>query len=213
MFFMHNFIHTAPSSTPTSLSFIASTASSITIQWEPVPCMHRNGITTGYIIKMTEYDGKGFMYNHTNGELREAKITGLEPSTQYEIQVSAVNSAGIGPFTNTSLIANTSGMSTVLSMYIYCHTAPPTDHTDTARSQPITTAPSQPTTTTSNSSQSTTEERQPSSNVGGVVAGVIVSLLLVAGVIVGVIAGVCLWRRYIYTLGIMIQRVYGLLSM
>ena len=45
-------------------------------------------------------------------------------------------------------------------------------------------------------------------------AGVIVSLLLVAGVIVGVIAGVWLWRRYIYTLGIiniMIQLLYGLL--
>ena len=105
-------IPAAPTASLTSLSFIGSTASSITIQWEPVPCMHRNGITTGYIIKMTEYDGEEFMYSytHTNGEQREAEITGLEPSTQYEIQVAAVNSAGIGPFTNAILIANTSGI-------------------------------------------------------------------------------------------------------
>ena len=51
-----------------------------------------------------------YIYSHTNGEQRESEITGLEPSTQYEIQVAAVNSAGIGLFTNTSLIANTSGM-------------------------------------------------------------------------------------------------------
>ena len=72
--------------------------------------MHRNGIITGYIIKMTEYDGEEFMYSYTNGEQREAEITGLEPSTQYEIQVAAVNSVGIGPFTNAILIANTSGI-------------------------------------------------------------------------------------------------------
>ena len=106
----------APTSSLTSLSFIASTASSITIQWEPVPCVHRNGIITGYMIKMTEYDGEEFMYSYTNGEQREAEITGLEPSTQYEIQVAAVNSVGIGPFTNAILIANTSGnMFTVVS--------------------------------------------------------------------------------------------------
>ena len=56
---------------------------------------------------------------HTNGEQREAEIPGLEPSTQYEIQVAAVNSAGIGPFTSSSLIANTSGMFSAIYPVIY----------------------------------------------------------------------------------------------
>ena len=35
-------------------------------------------------------------------EMTTGSITGLRPLTHYDIRVAAVNSAGIGPFTNTS---------------------------------------------------------------------------------------------------------------
>ena len=74
-----------PSAAPVDLSFIASTSSSITIQWGTVPCIHHNGNITGYLIGWKKDDEIDFVYKHAklNGEQREAEIPGLEPSTQY----------------------------------------------------------------------------------------------------------------------------------
>ena len=115
-----------PSAAPANLSVVSSTSSSITIQWKAVPCEHRNGIITSYIIRLRSRDSNGSArgfredYSVVNGEPRQTEITELEPSTQYEIQVAAVNSAGIGPFTTISLIADTTGelINIVLGMHV-----------------------------------------------------------------------------------------------
>ena len=70
------------------------TSSSITVQWGPVDCIHRNGDITGYSVQYgretvsVSGDSSGGMY----------VISGLMPSTTYSIRVAAQTSFGTGPY-------------------------------------------------------------------------------------------------------------------
>ena len=87
-------IHPAPSARPTSVSVSEVTTSSITVQWVPVDCIHRNGEITGYSVRYgsetvsVSGDSSGGMY----------VISGLMPSTTYSIEVAAETSVGTGPY-------------------------------------------------------------------------------------------------------------------
>ena len=70
------------------------TSSSITVQWGPVDCIHRNGDITGYSV---QYDNKTVSVSgDSSGGM--FVISGLVPSTTYSIQVAANTSAGTGPY-------------------------------------------------------------------------------------------------------------------
>ena len=76
-------------------------SASITVTWEPVPCMYRNGVITGYVIRYRELNNDSVSVETiTRDKTSVFEITGLKPSTQYEIEVAAINSVGTGPFTN-----------------------------------------------------------------------------------------------------------------
>ena len=91
------FIFLAPTGRPTSVTNGTITSNSITVKWEEVACLDRNGEITGYTARaMTSGRIEGTAA--VNGSEMKATITGLTPSTQYIVQVAAVNSAGSGPF-------------------------------------------------------------------------------------------------------------------
>ena len=98
----------APSAAPVDLTFLSATSSSITLQWRAVPCIHQNGNITGYMIEYEEFDDESgalrMNISIVGSQMRmtTGSITGLRPLTHYDIRVAAVNSAGIGPFTNSS---------------------------------------------------------------------------------------------------------------
>ena len=75
------------------------TSFSITVQWGAVACIDRNGNITGYSVR---YGVQGSAVgNKTVGHsVAEATISGLTPSTEYTLEVAAVNSAGIGVYSN-----------------------------------------------------------------------------------------------------------------
>ena len=100
----------APSAAPADLIFLSSTSSSISIQWEAVPCVHRNGRITGYVIQYIEVGGGVFINESVSGDQKETSITGLQSSTFYDIQIAAVNSVGTGPFTSIDFSASTTGI-------------------------------------------------------------------------------------------------------
>ena len=87
---------TAPSSAPTSVS-ASSTSNSITVQWGAVDCIHRNGDITGYSVRYG-VQGSGSTQTETvsGGGATMTIISGLMVSTNYSIEVAAVNSAGTG---------------------------------------------------------------------------------------------------------------------
>ena len=60
-------------------------------------CLHRNGAITGYVVRAVR-DGREEGAARASGDDRQATVSGLTPSSQYIVQVAAVNSAGTGPY-------------------------------------------------------------------------------------------------------------------
>ena len=89
----------APSAVPTSVSVSEVTSSSITVQWEAVDCIHRNGDITGYSVRY-EVQGSGSTQtvSVSGGGATMTTISGLTSSTTYTIEVAAVNNAGTGVY-------------------------------------------------------------------------------------------------------------------
>ena len=85
-----------PSAAPTSVSVSEVTSSSITIQWGTVDCIHQNGDITSYSVQYNEV-GSEIIRSLTVSQ-DEVTITGLSSSTNYSIEVAAVNTAGTGVF-------------------------------------------------------------------------------------------------------------------
>ena len=71
------------------------TSSSITVQWGAVDCSHRNGDITDYSVRY----GVQTM-SVSGGGATQTIISGLTASTEYSIQVAAVNSAGTGVYSD-----------------------------------------------------------------------------------------------------------------
>ena len=99
-------LSTAPSAGPASVTAGTVTANSITVQWEEVPCLHRNGEITGYTV-VARISGVDDITEFVNGDARSATVSGLEPSTQYTVLVAAVNGAGTSE--PTSIMVETGG--------------------------------------------------------------------------------------------------------
>ena len=70
-------------------------SSSITVQWGPVDCIHRNGDITGHLVRYGQQT-----LSASGDSVTEATLSGLTPSTLYSIEVAAVTSAGTGQFSN-----------------------------------------------------------------------------------------------------------------
>ena len=89
---------TAPSAPPSNVSVSEVTSSSITVQWGPVDCIHRNGDITGYSVCVMSSE----VLNNisTSGDARNATISELRPFTEYNISVAAVNSNGTGVYSD-----------------------------------------------------------------------------------------------------------------
>lgn len=77
-----------------------ATFSSITLSWDELDCVNRNGEITGYLI---EYN---FETTYTNTTRPFFTNTGLSPETTYSFRVAAVNSNGTGT-PSTSINATT----------------------------------------------------------------------------------------------------------
>ena len=99
------FISAAPSAAP-SVTKTFATSYSITINWELVPCEHRNGDITGYSVRYGEMGTNMIdvtVLNITEASVTEATISNLMLSTTYSFKVAAVNRAGTGVFSNATL--------------------------------------------------------------------------------------------------------------
>ena len=100
---------TVPSGSPASVVSGVITPNSITLHWSPVECIHRNGDITGYSIRVMR-NGAMDRFVEVQGDTREATVYGLTPSTQYTVQVAAVNSAGTGPYNRDGIAVETEGI-------------------------------------------------------------------------------------------------------
>ena len=72
----------------------------ITFKWDPVVCMHQNGVITEYIIQYYRQDRENETIVNATTSMLEYTIIDLQPLTVYVIEVAAVNDAGIGIYGN-----------------------------------------------------------------------------------------------------------------
>ena len=74
---------------------IGATFSSVTLTWDKLDCVDRNGELTTYRI---EYDTttSNITGNDTNTTTTTFTVTGLNPNTTYMFRVAGVNSNGTG---------------------------------------------------------------------------------------------------------------------
>ena len=97
-------ISPAPSAAPANVRRTGITSTSITVRWGKVPCIHRNGDISGYIVRYGSQT-----QSVSGGSVTETTISNLTPSTTYNIQVAAVIDAGTGGFSS-SISIMTSGI-------------------------------------------------------------------------------------------------------
>ena len=98
-----------PSAAPSGLNVSAVTSSNITIHWELLPCQDQNGDITGYSVQYGEVDSDTSQTVVVpGGENNQTVISDLVPSTEYWIQVAAVNNVGTGDY-STDVVQETDG--------------------------------------------------------------------------------------------------------
>ena len=67
------------------------------VTWNPIECIERNGIITGYTVVFQEQGGANVPINTVD---RTFSATELTPFTNYTFHVAGVNDVGTGPFTD-----------------------------------------------------------------------------------------------------------------
>ena len=87
---------TVPSVPPSSVMVTNMTSTTITVQWEMVPCINQNGAITSYSVRYVEIESGSTQTVSTTE--RQLVISGVSTSTNYSVELAAVNSAGTGVY-------------------------------------------------------------------------------------------------------------------
>ena len=89
----------APSAPPGSIVATIHTSTSVGLHWEPVECIHSNGRIVGHSVRYEEVDsGSAGTQYVPGGSVTQTTILELKQTTEYSIQVAAVNSVGTGVY-------------------------------------------------------------------------------------------------------------------
>ncbi|XP_060911472.1 protein sidekick-1-like isoform X1 [Labrus mixtus] len=98
-------LQAAPDTHPSNLTLLSSTQTSLRFNWKPLPASEYNSSpdTVGYRLRVKRTDGQREDRTEDvegEGQTSEATIGGLDPWTQYQVQIQAYNSIGSGPWSN-----------------------------------------------------------------------------------------------------------------
>ena len=99
VFCNHNPFSTGPPSGAPSLQPVVTiNSTAIRLTWEDVNCTERNGVITGYRVQYNIDGGIQSTINVT--AITSTMITGLTKFRLYTVSVAAINTNGIGPYSN-----------------------------------------------------------------------------------------------------------------
>ncbi len=95
-------ISTAPTAPPLNVMSNMTTSQSVTITWDTITCIERNGIITSYTVEFG-LPGKPTLRTGIT-ELTFTPNEQLKPFTNYTFRVAGINYAGTGVYSNISTI-------------------------------------------------------------------------------------------------------------
>ena len=92
----------------------STTSRSVSVSWDAIDCIERNGVITGYTVEFQEQGGA-----RIPGEVMNQTFTtsGLTPHTNYTFRVAGVNGKGTGPFSTHIITTNEDGVNVCLVIY------------------------------------------------------------------------------------------------
>ena len=105
----------APTGGPRNVAS-STTSRSVTVSWDAIECLERNGEITDYTV-LFQQQGGARLPGEVNVTERTFTASGLTPHTNYTFRVAGGNSNGTGPFSN-NVTALTSEDSTYICVYV-----------------------------------------------------------------------------------------------
>ena len=91
----------APSSVPQIVTALATGPTIVFVTWKHVDCIDRNSEISGYTVRYGPVGGTPVNDSISGTNHRTYTAVGLTPSTNYSIEVKAVNNDGeVGPFSS-----------------------------------------------------------------------------------------------------------------
>ena len=79
------------------------TSRSVSITWDTIECIERNGVITNYTVVFQEQDGD-IIPGEVNEMDRTFTASGLTPHTNYTFRVAGVNINGTGPSSDSEVV-------------------------------------------------------------------------------------------------------------
>ena len=76
------------------------TSRSVSVSWNEIECIERNGMITNYTVEFSSLGGSGVLMVNE----RRFNASGLTPFTNYTFRVAGINSNGVGPFSGVTTI-------------------------------------------------------------------------------------------------------------
>ena len=97
-----------PGAPPGNARSTMSTATTITLMWDELNCVDRNGVITGYVVQygITAFN-TSMNVTGTSASDRTFTASGLVPLTTYMFRIAAANSDGVGPYSSVESLATT----------------------------------------------------------------------------------------------------------
>ena len=99
-------IVTVPATPPRDIEVVAA-ARTVDVSWRNLLCVNRNGDITGYSVLLAQLGGPISITENVSG--RNFFTDGLTPDSNYSLIVAAINSEGVGVFSDTIFIATDPG--------------------------------------------------------------------------------------------------------
>ena len=87
----------------------STTSRSVSVSWDTIECIERNGVITDYTVVFQEQGG-AVIPGEVNVMDRTFTASGLTPHTNYTFRVAGVNINGTGPFSDSiTILTETEG--------------------------------------------------------------------------------------------------------